>query len=116
MGEGKVKGISEDGVGVQMVAQEGDKIGRMLISVGRVTDEDNAVLFNVDHELIKRLAKLDSLPENMIVQKRSLKRSRIEKEKGLYVYPMWIKREKDNGLGSVQEVKEEEEDDGFGPF
>ena len=115
-GEGPVKGFSEDGIGVKMVSQEGDKVKRMLISVDRTTDEGNAVVFIVDRELLRRLAQQPDLLENAIVNKKTFNKSRIQKNKGLYTYPMWIKKPK-KSLGSAQNLEEgEPEDDGFGPF
>ena len=99
-----------------MISQEGDKVKRMLISVGRTTDEGNAVLFNVDRDLLKRLAQQPDLSENMIVNKKTLNKSRIQKKKGLYTYPMWIKKPKKT-LGSAQNLEDEKsEESGFGPF
>ena len=57
--------------------------------------DKNAVLFNVDKELIKRLAKDDNLMRDMIVDKKTLRKSRLEKEpNGLYTFPMWIKKKR----------------------
>ena len=56
------------------------------------------------------------LPENMIVNKKTLNKSRIQKSKGLYTYPVWIRKPK-NSLGSAQNLEEgEPEKDGFGLF
>ena len=55
----------------------------------------------------------------MIVNKKTLSKSRIQKKNGLYTYPMWIKKPKES-LGSAQAVEiakfGNSEDDGFGPF
>ena len=50
----------------------------------------------MDMDLIRKLARLGSIPENLMVNKKTLVREEIKRKDGIYVYPMWIRREKPN--------------------
>ena len=61
----------------------------------RIAEADNSVLFNVDNETIQKLAKMDLKgKKDLIINKKNLRQTGIEKDKGLYVLPMWIKKPK----------------------
>ena len=77
---------------MSMIAQEGDKIKRMLIAVSKAADAGNAVLVNVDKDLINKLANEPTIHRDMVVDKRKMVKSKMEREGGLYVLPMWIKK------------------------
>ena len=55
MGEGDVKAKSMEGIPLEMKAQVGDKITKMLIAVRRACEAGNMVVFNVDREAIGKL-------------------------------------------------------------
>lgn len=95
-GEGLIQGKSDDGMKLNTVSQIGDKAKRMLLAVSRIAEAGNAVMFNVDKDLTKKLAKSDKLAKDFIVNKGNLNQTRIELDKGLYVLPMWIKKPQGN--------------------
>ena len=92
IGEGDVQGKSEEGIPLKLKAQVGDKITKMLIAVKRACEGGNMVMFNVDQESLKALAKCENMDPNMIVNKKSGTRSKINEENGLYTYPIWTRR------------------------
>ena len=103
IGEGDVKGKSSEGMPVELTTQIGDKMSRMLISVSRAGQVGNAVLFNMDMKTIRELAKLDKIEPNLIVNKKTGMKSKVEEKNGLYVYPIWVKKNKSQGgLGTVE--------------
>ena len=75
-----------------MTAQQGDTIKKMLIAVSRSADSGNAVMFNVDKDLIQKLAREETIHPDMIVDKKSMNKSKMQRKGGLYVLPMWIKK------------------------
>ena len=102
LGEGPVVAKSETGMNLDFTAQLGDKISRLLIGLSRAADAGNAILFNVDQELIQKLAKSGNLKENMIVDKKTMAQGEIKRKDGIYVYPMWIRREKASVQNKIQ--------------
>ena len=94
LGEGDLEAVSETGMGLNCTAQIGDKLNRLLIGLSRAAEAGNAVLFNVDRDFLNRMAKERDITENMIVDKKTLARDEVKKKNGIYVYPMWVKREK----------------------
>ena len=96
MGEGPVVAESETGTTINFTAQLGDKVSKLLLGLSRAADAGNAALFNVDMDLIRKLAKLGSIPENLLVNKKTMVREEIKRTDGIYVHPMWIRREKPN--------------------
>ena len=105
MGEGAIEAVSEEGINVDMTAQVGDKVGKILLAASKMAEAGNAVLLNVDRELIKRLARETEIHENMIVNKGSLVKSKVYNKGGLYVYPMWIKQKGKKKDDKSEEVK-----------
>jgi hypothetical protein len=115
MGEGDVQGKSEEGIPLKLKAQVGDKITKMLIAVKRVCEGGNMVMFNVDQESLKELAKCENMDPNMIVNKKSGTKSKINEENGLYTYPIWTRRrvrneteKKVNAIGKGEERTNED--------
>ena len=50
---------SETGTNISFTAQLGDKVSKLLLELSRAADAGNAALFNVDMDLIRKLAKLE---------------------------------------------------------
>ena len=103
-GEGPIQAKSDEGINVDLTAQVGDKMKRLLIAVNKATEAGNMVVFGGNLATIKELAKRDSLDENFIVSKKTLTTSRVHEKRGLYVYPLWIRRKK--GLDPIQSVED----------
>jgi hypothetical protein len=109
VGEGDVQGKSEEGIPLKLKAQVGDKITKMLIAVKRACEGGNMVMFNVDREALKELVKSDKMDPNMIVNKKTGTRSKINEENGLYTYPIWTRRRIRNETeGKVNAMGKEE--------
>ena len=93
-GEGDIKGQSAEGIPVNLTAQVGDKINKLLLSVGKMAAAGNAVMFNVDKKTLALLAGKDKIEPNMIVVKATGKTSKInQRDGGLYEYPIWVKKQ-----------------------
>ena len=122
LGEGDLEAVSETGMGLNCTAQIGDKLNRLLIGLSRAAEAGNAVLFNVDRDFLNRMAKERDITENMIVDKKTLARDEVKKKNGIYVYPMWVKREKRDKVISgakhfpVDFVEEDESNDPWDLF
>ena len=96
-----MEGIAEDGTRMKLVTQVGDKIMNMLISVRRMVESGNMVVFGANHQAIRKLAACSKIEKNMIVGKGG-QRTEIKDEDGMYVYKMRIKKGKnDMDLGNV---------------
>ena len=72
-------------------------------------------MFNVDQESLKELAKCENMDPNMIVNKKSGTKSKINEENGLYTYPIWTRRrvrneteKKVNAIGKGEERNDED--------
>ena len=101
LGECDMEGIAEDGTRMKLVTQVGDKIMNMLISVRRMVESGNMVVFGANHQAIRKLAACSKIEKNMIVGKGG-QRTEIKDEDGMYVYKMRIKKGKnDMDLGNV---------------
>ena len=112
-------GESHDGIPVDFVAQVSDETKKLLMSVRKAAEKGNMVIFGADINAIKKLAKLDKVEENMIVNHKTGVRSTIKDEHGMYVYPMTIKRKKKKNrdamdLGTLESANEK--DDEWTPF
>ena len=106
-GEGDVQAKSDEGIDVAFTAQIGDKMKRLLIAVNKAVAAGNMVMFGGDMKTIRELAKRDHIDENMIVDKKSMVSSKIHEKRGLYVYPLWVKKKK--GSGPIQMIDENED-------
>ena len=102
-----------------MKAQVGDNVKRMLISVKKTAEANNAALFNMDVNLLRELAKRDKLEPNMLVDKKTFRTSKIHEQGGLYTYPIWIKR-RNKGVNEVSSdpswTEEKNDSDDHDPF
>ncbi len=117
LGEGIIEGKSTDGIPIKMKIQVGDKMNRMLISVSRVSEGGNMVLFNADRRALRELLrKQGELAPNMIVNKKSGINSKIHKENGLYTHPIWTKRKVRKEIAKVGNEEEQQEENGEDEF
>ena len=96
LGEGDVSGKSAEGIPVSYTTQVGDKISKMLISVSRTGDAGNMTIFNADINSIRELAKRTSIDENFLYNKKAKLTSKINREGGLFTYPIWIRKKKED--------------------
>jgi len=113
LGEGEIKGVSEDGIPIEFTAQVGEGVKKMLLSVKRACKSGNMIIFGADMKAIRDLAKLDKIEDNVIIGTKSGVRSEIKEKNGMYVYPMTITRKKrgnDMDIGIVSQETEEESD------
>ena len=117
MGEGDVKAKSEDGIEIDLTAQIGDKIRRMLIAVGRAVDAGNMVVFGADRNALRDLADKKDLSEHVIMSKKTGITSKMQKKDGLFVYPLWIKRPRDKmGNPKTSVATLDKDDEMWTPF
>ena len=71
IGETNMVGESHDGIPVDFVAQVSDETKKLLMSVRKAAEKGNMVIFGADINAIKKLAKLDKIEENMIVNHKN---------------------------------------------
>ena len=88
-GERDVKGITEDGQEVGMTFQV-TKVRGPLGSVRRICEAGNKVVFDDDGSYIEN--------------KKSKKRTTIEKVKGVYMLKLWVKKEEQQKVSCVNQV------------
>ena len=96
LGEGEVEAMSEDGIPLKYTAQIGDNVSRLLIGLSRAAAAGNAVLFNVDRDFLQKMARENDVGPNLIVDKKTMIKGKIEEKDGIYTYPMWIKKHEEN--------------------
>ena len=60
-------------------------------------------IFNADMKAIRELASRDKIDEHFIYNKKSGISSKINKEGGLYKYPIWIRRRKTRDMCNAVE-------------
>jgi hypothetical protein len=89
-GERDVKGVTEDGQEVGMTFQV-TKVRGPLGSVRRICEAGNKVVFDEEGSYIEN--------------KKSKKRTVIEKVKGVYVLKLWVKREEQQEVNSISSVR-----------
>lgn len=115
LGEGDLKGVSEDGIAIEFTAQVGEGIKKMLLSVKRACKSGNMVIFGANMKAIRDLAKMDSIEDNVIVGTKSGIKSEIKEKNEMYVYPMTITRKKKNRndmeIGMLKEMGEKDDDE-----
>ena len=85
LGECDMEGVAEDGTPMKLVTQVGDKVMNMLISVRRMVESGNMVVFGANQQALRKLAACNKIEKNMIVGKNG-KRSEIKDEDGVYVF------------------------------
>ena len=94
------------------MAEIGEGVKKLLISIRRAVAGGNMVVFGANMKAIRDLAKLDKIKDNMIVGAKSATRSEIKDKHGMYVYPMTIKRQKkkddpmDIGIASKTQLQD----------
>ena len=59
-----------------------------------MAEQGNMVIFNADMKALKELAKKDSIAKDVIVSNSTGLVSEMTKKRGLYTYPIWVKRNK----------------------
>jgi len=100
IGEGDVVAMSEDGTEVKFKSQVGDKMTRLLIAIQRAVEAGNMVVLGSTTDAIKKLMQRikdgKEVPENLIMSRKTGTIDKIKKKNGLYVYPMWIKKKRNN--------------------
>jgi len=112
LGEGDIKGVSEDGIPIEFTAQVGEGVKKMLLSVKRACKSGNMIIFGANMKAIRELAKLDAVEDNVIVGTKTGVRSEIKEKNGMYVYPMTITRKKrgnDMDIGMIEEESPDKE-------
>jgi len=113
LGEGNIKGASEDGIPIVFTAQVGEGVKRMRLAVKRACESGNMIIFGANMKAIRDLAKLDNIEDSVIIGTKTGVRSEIEEKNGTYVYPMTITRKKrgnDMDIGIINpEIEEESE-------
>ena len=57
------------------------------------------VIFGADREAIRKLAMMSKIPENAVINKKTMTTSQMRKEKGLYKYKIWRKKDGEKRLG-----------------
>ena len=112
LGECDMEGVAEDGTPMKLITQVGDKLVNMLISVRRMVESGNMVVFGANQQAIRKLAACEKIEKNMIVG-RNGKKTEIKDENGMYVYKMKIKKKgkNDMDLGTVNARKSNEASD-----
>ena len=113
LGEGVITGISDEGHQVQLKAQVGDKLNNLLVSVSDACEAGNMVIFGADREAIRKLAMMSKIPENAVINKKTMTTSQMRKEKGLYKYRIWRKKDGEKRLGTIVEEKSDEKEKTF---
>ena len=112
LGECDMEGVAEDGTPMKLVTQVGDKVMNMLISVRRMVESGNMVVFGANQQALRKLAACNKIEKNMIVGKNG-KKSEIKDEDGVYVFKMKIKKGKnDMDLGNVNKGKDDAQSTG----
>ena len=110
LGEGLITGMSDEGHQVQLKARVGDKLSNLLVSVSNACEAGNMVIFGADHEAIRKLAKMEKVPENAVINKKTMTTSQMRKDNGLYKYRIWRKKESESRLSTIIEGEEKEKE------
>ena len=93
-----------------MKAQVGGKVSNLLVSVSNACDAGNLVIFGADQEAIRKVSMMSKIPENSIINKKTMTISQMRKDKGLYKYRIWRKKEGEKKLGTIAEESEREKE------
>ena len=71
------------------------------------------MIFGGDNETIRKLAYAGNIEENMIVNKKTMNRTKMEYQDGLYKVPLWVKKSISSesvnegmGVGNVDKASE----------
>ena len=79
---------------MKLNAQIGEGVTQTLISVKNTTSQGNMVMLGVNRKALLKLAYADNISENMIVNIKIMKASKIEEKNGQYICPMTITRKR----------------------
>ena len=93
-GEVDLMGTSEGGMPIKFTSQVGEGVKKLLVSVIRAAKGGNMIVFGANLKAIKELAKKTKLEENLIMDTKTMVKSEIKEKRGMYVYPMTIRRKK----------------------
>ena len=84
----------------------GDRLSSILVSVSSACKAGNMFVLGADRDAIRRLARFDRVPENAVINKKTMTTSMMREENGLYKYR--IRRKKKEGDKELAVVKEGE--------
>ena len=93
-GEDDLVGLSEKGTPTKFTTQVGEGVKRLLVSVRNAAKGGNMVIFGANMKAIRELAKQGTVQEKLIMDTKSGVKNEIKVKKGMYVYPMTIRRKK----------------------
>ena len=98
-------GTSEGGMPIKFTSQVGEGVKKLLVSVIRAAKGGNMIVFGANLKAIGELAKKTQLEENLIMDTKTMIKSEIKEKRGMYVYPMKIRRKKkkenDMDIGNI---------------
>lgn len=86
-----------------MKAHVGDKLSSVLVSVSSACRAGDMVVSGADRDATRKLARLDRVPENAVINQKTMTTSMMREENGLCKYRIWKKRESDTRLAFVKE-------------
>ena len=120
-GEVDLVGVSEKGTPTKFTTQVGEGVKRLLVSVRNAAKGGNIVIFGANMKAIRELAKQSTTEENLIMDTKTGVKNEIQNTRGIYVYPMMIRRKnkKDPNtmeIGSAEVKGRFESDNVFGGF
>ena len=85
-----------------------------------MAEQGNMVIFNADMKALKEFAKKDSIAKDVIVSNSTGLVSEMVKKRGLYTYPIWVKKnkssKKDDDKMEVGAVGNSDTEDEWGLF
>ena len=94
-----IAAVGEDGQPIKFTAQVGEGVKKLLVSLRKVAEDGNMIILGANLQAIKRLAKLNKIEENLVMNTKTGAKSEIKKKNAMYVYPITIKRKKKDVSG-----------------
>ena len=88
-------GVSEKGTPTKFTTQVGEGVKRLLVSVRNAAKGGNMVIFGANMKAIRELAKQSTVEGNLIMDTKTGVKNEIKIKRGMYVYPMTIRRKKE---------------------
>ena len=85
-------------------------MSNLLVSVSSACEAGNMVIFGADQEAIRKLARMEKVPENAVINEKTMTTSQMRKDNGLYKYRIWRKKESENRLSVISEEGEKEKE------
>ena len=118
-GEVDLVGVSEKGTPTKFTTQVGEGVKRLLVSVRNAAKGGNIVIFGANMKAIREFAKQSTIEENLIMDTKTGVKNEIKSKRGMYVYPMTIRRKKKKDpnameIGSAEVKGRFESDNKFG--